>query len=223
MGIAAAKVPSSSLDKISAEWLEEEIIRTNPLVAARLTARPVEEKPKPAAVDEPVLVIHAPEPPPPPPPSHRCLQWCPRPRLRRYPQWTRRRRWCHSLRLLNPLFQSFRRHHLSRKWATWLVAFSCRSARPRVPVTVTAAATVARTRVRRSVSAPASRHNAAIIVAHLGLMVGPASSAVAMDAPCPSQHRPSLPLRSSQKSRSPPMPKSLPSSRPLSCARWPRL
>ena len=69
MGIAAAKVPSSSLDKISAEWLEEEIIRTNPLVAARLTARPVEEKPKPAAVDEPVLVIHAPEPPPPPPPA----------------------------------------------------------------------------------------------------------------------------------------------------------
>ena len=30
MGIAAAKVPSSSLDKISAEWLEEEIIKTNP-------------------------------------------------------------------------------------------------------------------------------------------------------------------------------------------------
>ena len=36
MGIAAAKVPSSSLDKISAEWLEEEIIRTTPSVAARL-------------------------------------------------------------------------------------------------------------------------------------------------------------------------------------------
>src|ERR1035441_7129221 len=68
MGIAAAKVPSSSLDKISAEWLEEEIIRTNPAVAARLTARPAEEK-KPAAVEEPVLVIHAPEAPPPPPPA----------------------------------------------------------------------------------------------------------------------------------------------------------
>ncbi len=63
MGIAAAKVPSSSLDKITAEWLEEEIIRTNPAVAARLTAKPAEEKPKPAVVEEPVVVIHAPEPP----------------------------------------------------------------------------------------------------------------------------------------------------------------
>jgi translation initiation factor IF-2 len=61
MGIAAAKVPSSSLDKISAEWLEEEIIKTNPAVAARLTARPAEEKPKPAAVEAPVIIIHAPE------------------------------------------------------------------------------------------------------------------------------------------------------------------
>ena len=68
MGIAAAKVPSSSLDKISAEWLEDEIIRTNPAVAARLTAKPVEEKPKPAIVEEPVVVIHAPEPALPPPP-----------------------------------------------------------------------------------------------------------------------------------------------------------
>src|ERR1035441_2398447 len=45
MGIAAAKVPSSSLDKISAEWLEEEIIRTDPAVAARLAPKPVEERP----------------------------------------------------------------------------------------------------------------------------------------------------------------------------------
>jgi len=67
MGIAAAKVPSSSLDKITAEWLEDEIIRTNPAVAARLTAKPVEEKPKPVVVEEPVVVIHAPEPTPPPP------------------------------------------------------------------------------------------------------------------------------------------------------------
>jgi translation initiation factor IF-2 len=73
MGIAAAKVPSSSLDKISAEWLEEEIIRTNPAVAARLTPKPVEEKPKPAPVEEPIVVIHAPPPsttpPSPPPPA----------------------------------------------------------------------------------------------------------------------------------------------------------
>ena len=66
MGIAAAKVPSSSLDKISAEWLEDEIIRTNPAVASRLTAKPV-EPPKPVVVEEPVVIIHAPEPTPPPP------------------------------------------------------------------------------------------------------------------------------------------------------------
>ena len=64
MGIAAAKVPSSSLDKISAEWLEEEIIRTNPVVAARFAPKPVEE-PKPV-VEEKIQIIHAPEPPPAP-------------------------------------------------------------------------------------------------------------------------------------------------------------
>jgi hypothetical protein len=47
LGIAAAKVPSSSLDKISAEWLEEEIIKDHPDLAARLRP-PAEEKPKPA-------------------------------------------------------------------------------------------------------------------------------------------------------------------------------
>jgi translation initiation factor IF-2 len=65
LGIAAAKVPSSSLDKISAEWLEEEIIKTNPAVAARLAPKPVEEKPKPV-VEEKIQIIHAPEPPPKP-------------------------------------------------------------------------------------------------------------------------------------------------------------
>ena len=67
MGIAAAKVPSSSLDKISAEWLEEEIIKTNPAVAARMVPKPAEEKPKPV-FEEPILVIHAPPPPPVAPP-----------------------------------------------------------------------------------------------------------------------------------------------------------
>src|SRR5579864_9301807 len=66
MGIAAAKVPSSSLDKITAEWLEEEIIKSNPEVAARMVPKPVEEKPKPAP-EEPIVIIHAPEPPPPAP------------------------------------------------------------------------------------------------------------------------------------------------------------
>jgi translation initiation factor IF-2 len=69
MGIAAAKVPSSSLDKISAEWLEEEIIRSNPAVAARLAPKPVEEKPRPAPDESPILVIHAPPPPAPEPPA----------------------------------------------------------------------------------------------------------------------------------------------------------
>lgn len=39
MGIAAAKVPSSSLDKISADWLEEELLKTYPEIAARLTRK----------------------------------------------------------------------------------------------------------------------------------------------------------------------------------------
>ena len=66
LGIAAAKVASSSLDKISAEWLEEEIIKSNPAVAARLAPKPVEEKPKPAPVEEKIQIIHAPPPPPAP-------------------------------------------------------------------------------------------------------------------------------------------------------------
>jgi translation initiation factor IF-2 len=64
LGIAAAKVPSSSLDKISAEWLEEEIIKTNPAVAARFAPKPV-EAPK-LVVEEKIVVIHAPEPAPEP-------------------------------------------------------------------------------------------------------------------------------------------------------------
>ncbi|HEX4349663.1 MAG TPA: translation initiation factor IF-2 N-terminal domain-containing protein, partial [Verrucomicrobiae bacterium] len=67
MGITAAKVPSSSLDKISAEWLKEEIIKTNPVVAARIN-KPVEEKPKPAPIEEPIRIIHAEPPPAPEPP-----------------------------------------------------------------------------------------------------------------------------------------------------------
>jgi translation initiation factor IF-2 len=66
LGIAAAKVPSSSLDKISAEWLEEEIIKSNPAVAAKFAPKPVEETPKPAPVEEKIQIIHAPEPEPEP-------------------------------------------------------------------------------------------------------------------------------------------------------------
>jgi len=89
MGIAAAKVPSSSLDKISAEWLEEEIIKSNPAVAARLATPKQEVEIKPAHVDEPIVLITAPPEPPPylSPGGHVCtdyagcsnghpLRWC---------------------------------------------------------------------------------------------------------------------------------------------------
>ena len=66
LGIAAAKVPSSSLDKISAGWLEEELIKGRPELAAKLPPKP-EEKPKPAPVDDVIKIISAPEPPPPAP------------------------------------------------------------------------------------------------------------------------------------------------------------
>jgi translation initiation factor IF-2 len=65
LGIAAAKVPSSSLDKISAEWLEGEILKDRPDVAAKLAAPPVVEPPKPAPVEEKIVFITAPEPEPP--------------------------------------------------------------------------------------------------------------------------------------------------------------
>jgi len=64
LGIAAAKVPSSSLDKISAEWLEEELIKGDPTLAARLAPKPAEEKPKAAPVEEKIVIISAPPPPP---------------------------------------------------------------------------------------------------------------------------------------------------------------
>ena len=54
LGIAAAKVPSSTLDKITAEFLEEQLA---PL------AKPFEPS-KPMEVT-PVTIIHAPAPPPP--------------------------------------------------------------------------------------------------------------------------------------------------------------
>jgi translation initiation factor IF-2 len=69
LGIAAAKVPSSSLDKISAEWLEGELIKDRPELAAKVAPRPVQEKPKPAPVDDEIKIITAPPPPPPPPPA----------------------------------------------------------------------------------------------------------------------------------------------------------
>ena len=67
LGIAAAKVPSSSLDKITAEYLEEEILKSHPDLAARLkpSSAPAPE-PKPAPVEQKIEIIKAPEPPPAP-------------------------------------------------------------------------------------------------------------------------------------------------------------
>jgi len=67
LGIAAAKVPSSSLDKISAEYLEEELCKDHPELAAKL-APPPPPAPK-AAPSEPIVVIKPPPPPEPPKPE----------------------------------------------------------------------------------------------------------------------------------------------------------
>ena len=66
LGIKAAKVASSSLDKITAEFLEEEILKDRPDIAARLNAPPP-EPPKAPVVEEKIVLITAPPPPPPAP------------------------------------------------------------------------------------------------------------------------------------------------------------
>ena len=65
VGIAAAKVPSSSLDKITAEWLEEQLCQDHPELTAKLAAPP--PAPKPPPVEEKVVIITAPPPEPPKP------------------------------------------------------------------------------------------------------------------------------------------------------------
>jgi translation initiation factor IF-2 len=66
LGIAAAKVPSSSLDKISAQFLEEELFKEHPDLAAKFAPPPVVEKPKPPPVEEKIVIITAPPPEPKP-------------------------------------------------------------------------------------------------------------------------------------------------------------
>ncbi|HEX3889843.1 MAG TPA: translation initiation factor IF-2, partial [Verrucomicrobiae bacterium] len=66
LGIAAAKVPSSSLDKISAEWLEGELVKDRPDLAAKFAPPQVVETPKPPPVEEKIQIISAPPPPPQP-------------------------------------------------------------------------------------------------------------------------------------------------------------
>ncbi len=68
LNITTAKVPSSSIDNISADYLEEELIKEHPEVAARFAPKPVEEKPKPAPIEEKIQIISAPPEPPKPEP-----------------------------------------------------------------------------------------------------------------------------------------------------------
>src|SRR5437867_5026502 len=61
MGIAAAKVASSSLDKITAEYLELQILQERPDLAAKLAAPPVSPpSAAPAALPEVAIVVAAP-------------------------------------------------------------------------------------------------------------------------------------------------------------------
>ena len=64
LGIAAAKVPSSSLDKITAEYLEGEIRKDHPGIGST----PPPPPPPPPPAPEPILLVTAPPPAPAPPP-----------------------------------------------------------------------------------------------------------------------------------------------------------
>jgi translation initiation factor IF-2 len=66
LGITAARVASSSLDKISAGFLEEELFKEYPELAKKITAPPVAKPPKPAPVEEKIVLITAPPPEPKP-------------------------------------------------------------------------------------------------------------------------------------------------------------
>src|SRR6185295_17554165 len=61
LGIAAAKVASSSLDKITAEYLEGEIRKAHPELAAPAPTTP-SPAPPPVPVNEPIVVVTAPPP-----------------------------------------------------------------------------------------------------------------------------------------------------------------
>ncbi len=64
LGIVAAKVPSSSLDKITAEYLEGEVIKAHPEIAARLSSPPPVPITPAAPIEQPVIVVAPPPPPP---------------------------------------------------------------------------------------------------------------------------------------------------------------
>ncbi|MGD1088308.1 MAG: translation initiation factor IF-2 [Verrucomicrobiota bacterium] len=60
LGIAAAKVPSSSLDKISAEFLEEELFKDHPGLANKFAAPPAAKPPISVTLEEKIVLITAP-------------------------------------------------------------------------------------------------------------------------------------------------------------------
>src|SRR5436309_8999731 len=57
LGIAAARVASSSLDKITAEYLEQQIIQEHPNLAAPPAPPPA---PAPVPTNQPILLVTAP-------------------------------------------------------------------------------------------------------------------------------------------------------------------
>src|SRR5204863_4183906 len=61
LGISAARVASSSLDKITAEYLEQQLIQAYPNIAAPTTPVP---PPAPVQAPEPIRLVTAPPPPP---------------------------------------------------------------------------------------------------------------------------------------------------------------
>src|SRR5579862_9483814 len=66
LGIAAARVASSSLDKITAEYLEQQLILAHPERAATPAAPPSTPPPtevaQPAAANGPITIVSAPPP-----------------------------------------------------------------------------------------------------------------------------------------------------------------
>ncbi len=69
LGIAAAKVPSSSLDKITAEYLEEQIRKDHPEIVAPAVPHPPPPPPPAPVVQEPLGAVKAPPEPPPAAPA----------------------------------------------------------------------------------------------------------------------------------------------------------
>src|SRR6185295_4078369 len=59
LGIAAARVASSSLDKITAEYLEQQLIQAHPGLVAQSPSTPAAPA---AAVSEPIIVVTGPPP-----------------------------------------------------------------------------------------------------------------------------------------------------------------